>query len=86
MDRSVYEKNVFTLCTLIDNLMDKQNTPIIKKEKICQIWDIMSSNRPDVPGYWLTDAMEKWGKCNGYEFMFNTNKHGKRKNVMLVKA
>lgn len=81
MERNEYERNIAMLCDLL-----KANYNVITKQKVCEVYNIITDKRPEVPGYYLTDAMEKWGKRNGYEFMFNTDKHGKRKNVMLVKA
>jgi hypothetical protein len=84
MERNEYEKCVYMACDLLVSLMP--NKTIITKQKVCEIWNKSTDRRPDVPGYYLTDAMENWGKQNGYQLMFNVNKHGKRKNVMLVKA
>ena len=84
MNRAYYENCVELACELAYKTLS--NNQIITKNKIVEIWNLATDKRPDVPGYWMTDAMEKWGKQNGYQLMFNTNKHGKRKNVMLVKA
>lgn len=84
MNRDQYENCVFAVCDLFKT--QSADPTIITQNKIVEIWNIATKNRPNVPGYYMTDAMEKWGKRNGYQFMFNTNKHGKRKNVMLIKA
>lgn len=84
MNREQYENCVFTVCDLFQT--QAADNTIITQNKIVEIWNIATKNRLDVPGYWMTDAMEKWGKRNGYQFMFNVNKQGKRKNIMLVKA
>ena len=84
MERNEYERNIFTICNLLTSL--QVNSNVITKQKVCEVYNIITLQRPDVPGYWVTDSMENWGKQNGYELMFNVNKHGKRKNVMLVKA
>jgi hypothetical protein len=81
MERNEYERNIIMLCDLL-----KANYNVITKQKVCEVYNIITDKCPEVPGYYLTDAMENWGKQNGYQLMFNVNKHGKRKNVMLVKA
>jgi hypothetical protein len=81
MERNEYERNIFIICNLL-----RANYDLITKQKICQVYNLITDKRPDVPGYYLTDAMENWGKKNDYQFLFNVNRQGKRRNVMLVKA
>jgi hypothetical protein len=81
MDRIHYEKCIAMLCDLLS-----PNFSVITKQKVCQVFNIMRTTPLDVPGYWMNDAMEKWGKQNNYQFVFSVNKQNKRKNVMLVKV
>ena len=61
------------------------NPPVIPRAKLCSVWNSAGSDRPTVPGYWMSDDMEAWGKRNGYTLVWSTTKRGKRRNVMLVK-
>ena len=80
MKRTDYENNVAMICDLL-----KPNFKVITKQKICLVYNIMTE-RPNVPSFWLTDAMKKWGKSNNYEIVYSVSKRNRVKNVMLVQA
>jgi len=84
MTRDIYSGNVEKVLDTIVAL--DCNPPMIPRVKVCGVWNATNPNRPTVPGYWMSDAMEDWGKRNGYVLVWSTTKRGKRRNVMLVKV
>ena len=83
MNRDIYRNSVENC---LDFIVKVDYSPaVIARAKVCKVWNTAGSNRPTVPGYWMSDDMENWGKHNGYTLVWNTTKHGKRRNVMLVK-
>ena len=83
MIRDIYDGNVEKVCDIIVAL--DCNPPSITRVRVCDVWNATNTNRPTVPGYGMSDAMETWGKRNGYVLVWSTTKRGKRRNVMLVK-
>lgn len=82
MTRNEYEQCVYKVCDLLYSQSDYQE--IITRYKVCEVF-FRCTPRLDVPGYWMTDAMEQWGKEHGFELVYNVNKHNRRKNIALVK-
>ena len=81
MIRDMYDGNVEKICDYI--VARDCNPPLITRVKVCDVWN--ASKTTTVPGYRMSDAMETWGKRNGYVLVWSTTKRGKRRNVMLVK-
>jgi hypothetical protein len=83
MDRDIYTGFVDKI---LDTIVTLDCGPaLIPRVKVCSVWNATSPNRPAIPGYWMSDAMKDWGKRNGYTLVWSTTKHGKRRNVTLMK-
>jgi hypothetical protein len=83
MNRDTYVGNVEKILNTIQGIGG--NPTLIPRVTVCDVWNATDPSRLTVPGYWMSDAMEAWGKRNGYTLVWSTTKHGKRRNVMLVK-
>lgn len=83
MDRNIYVENVGKILESIVGI--ESNPTVIPRVQVSRTWHGVNPNLPTVPGYWMSDAMEDWGKRNGYTLVWSTTKRGKRRNVMLVK-
>ena len=83
MNRDNYVDRVEKLLDVIVAI--ECNPTVIPRVQVCRSWHGVNTNLPTVPGYWMSDAMEDWGKRNSYTLVWSTTKRGKRRNVMLVK-
>ena len=83
MQKTEYINKIYQICDTV-RLVD-DNPDVISRKQICSVWNSSNPLRPTVPGYWMSDAMEDWGKQNGYRLLFTLTKSGRRRNVTLVK-